>query len=121
MIWLRASDGVLFGVCKGLSKIFQIPVGVLRAIWIFAFLFGGFGFVLYILFALSLPREDEYWRAYDRRVLGVCSRLARKTEVDVGLVRFLVLCSALMSFGLTVVVYFVLNFILDNESNRSDA
>ena len=121
MIWLRASDGVLFGVCKGLSKIFHVPVGVLRAIWIFAFLCGGFGAGLYILFAISLPREDEYWRAYDRRVLGVCSRLARKTEMDVGLVRFFMLCSVLMSFGFTIIVYFLLNFLLDNESNRSDA
>lgn len=115
MIWLRANNGLLFGVCAGLAKVLHTPVGILRILWVVSALFFGVGAGAYLLLALSLPREDEYWRAYDRRILGVCSRLARKSEMEVGLVRFLALCSVFASFGITVVAYFVLHFVLSEE------
>lgn len=119
MIWLRSNNGMLFGVCAGLAKVFHIPVGVLRLVWVLSILCFGFGFGVYFLLALSLPREDEYWRAYDRRILGVCSRIARKIDLEVGLVRFLALCSIFVSFGATIIVYLVLNFVLSDEPTNS--
>ena len=118
MIWLRANDGVFFGVCKGLAKVFHVPVGLLRLIWIAAVLCGGFGIGVYLLFAIALPREDQYWRAYDRRVLGVCSKLARRNQIDVGLVRFFFLCSIFVSLGITVIAYFVLHFLLEENTDK---
>ena len=110
---------MLFGVCDGLSKVFHIPVGILRLVWVLSTICFGFGLGAYVLLAIALPREDEYWRAYDRRILGVCARLARKTELEVGLVRFLALCSIFVSFGFTVVIYFILHFLLNEESTPS--
>lgn len=120
MIWLRTNNGILFGVCGGLAKVFHIPVGILRLVWVLSTICFGFGAGVYILLAISLPREDEYWRAYDRRILGVCSRLARKIDLEVGLVRFLTLCSVFVSFGTTIIVYFILNFVLSDEPTNSE-
>ena len=111
---------MLFGVCAGLAKVFHVPVGILRLVWLLSTICFGFGFGVYILLALSLPREDEYWRAYDRRILGVCARLARKIDLEVGLVRFLALCSVFISFGITVIVYFILHFLLSDEPSQSE-
>src|SRR5688572_25673499 len=107
MKWVRAKDGTIFGVCKGLAKAFDIPVGLFRLLWVLSVLFLGAGLWLYILLAISLPREDKVVQALDSMILGVCARIAVKTEVEVGVVRFLAICLSLMSMGATLVGYIV--------------
>lgn len=116
MKWVRAQDGVIFGVCKGLAKAFDVPVGLFRLIWIASVLFLGAGLWLYLLLAVSLPREDKAVQALDPVLLGVCSRIAVKTQVEVGVVRFLAICLALMSMGATIVGYVVLYFVIDQQT-----
>lgn len=53
----RAPEGIIFGVCEGLSEWSGIPVGIIRVAAIVAFCCSGFfpiG-VLYLLSALFLP------------------------------------------------------------------
>ena len=53
----RAPEGIIFGVCEGLSEWSGIPVGIIRVLAIIAFCSSGFfpvG-VLYHLAALFLP------------------------------------------------------------------
>ena len=53
----RAPEGIIFGVCEGISEWSGIPVGIIRVIAIIAFCSSGFfpvG-VLYLLGALFLP------------------------------------------------------------------
>ncbi|MCB0406976.1 MAG: PspC domain-containing protein [Bdellovibrionales bacterium] len=117
--WYRSDDGVLAGVCKGLSEALELEVGLIRMGFILFTIFGGSGLLLYFGLALSLPRKDRLSLAYDSKVLGVCAKLARRLEIEVGLVRFLMLMSAVISFGLTILIYFVLYFILPNETRSS--
>ena len=119
MKWVRAQDGVIFGVCKGLANAFDIPVGVFRLLWILSVLFLGAGVWLYILLAISLPREDKLIQALSAKVFGVCARIAAKTQVEVGVVRFLAICLGLMSMGATVVGYIILYFVIDQTKPQT--
>ncbi|MDZ7650732.1 MAG: PspC domain-containing protein [Cytophagales bacterium] len=45
----------LFGVCSGLANYFDIDPTVMRVIFVFAFLFAGMGFLLYLILAVVMP------------------------------------------------------------------
>lgn len=119
MKWTRAKDGMILGVCKGLARNLDIPVGLFRFIWLLSVLMFGIGLGIYILFAVSLPRED-YTRdqAMKPMILGVCSRIAQKTDIEVGIVRFLALLS-LLSMGATILAYIVLHFVLEKDESKT--
>lgn len=115
MKWVRASDGAIFGVCKGLARTLGISVGLFRVLWILSVLFLGAGVGLYLILAIGLPREDKAVQALEPWVLGVCSKIALRTDLEVGVVRVLAICAALLSMGATVVGYFVLYFVMDDQ------
>ncbi len=117
--WVRAKDGAICGVCKGLAHALDIPVGVFRLLWVLSVLFLGAGFWVYLLLAISLPREDKLVEALDPRFLGVCAKIAVRSNLEVGVVRFLAICLALLSMGATVVGYIVLYFVLDQGKTQS--
>lgn len=119
MKWVRAQDGVIFGVCKGMAKALDVPVGMVRLMWILSLVFFGAGLWLYLLLAVSLPREDKLVQALDPVILGVCAKIAVKTQIEVGLARFLAICLALMSMGATLVGYIVLYFVLDSGTKNA--
>lgn len=119
MKWVRASDGAIFGVCKGVARALDIPVGVVRLLWILSVLFLGAGVLFYLMLAISLPREDKTVQALEPWILGVCSKIALRSNLEVGIVRFLTICVALLSMGATVVGYVVLYFVLDDNTQRS--
>ena len=119
MKWVRANDGAIFGVCKGLARTLDIPVGLFRLIWICSVLFLGAGVLLYLMLAITLPREDKAAEALQPWLLGVCSKIALRTDLEIGIVRFLAVSLSLISLGATVVGYIVLYFVLDNKSNYS--
>jgi phage shock protein C len=115
MKWVRAKDGAIFGVCKGLARTLDIPVGIFRILWICSILFFGAGIGLYLILAISLPREDKQVEALDPWLLGVCAKVAQRTDIEVGVARFLAISLALLSMGATVVGYVVLYFVLDSN------
>ena len=114
MKWVRAQDGAIFGVCKGMARALDLSVGTVRLMWLFLVLFFGVGIGLYLMLAIALPREDKVLQAMDPFLLGVCTRIARKTDLDVGVVRFITLCLLFPSMGATLVGYVVLYFVLDD-------
>lgn len=115
--WARSStDGILAGVCAGIARRFGINLWWVRIGWIISVFAFGTGIAAYLVLAYALPREDEIGQAQSGRFLGVCSRIARRTGWDVGLVRALSLAFAIPSFGLTLVAYFILNFVLEDDS-----
>jgi phage shock protein C len=120
MQWVRSKDGILAGVCEGLAKQLDINPWLLRAGWLTAVLFFGTGILFYVILAFSMPREDRLHEAHNKRFLGVCARIARKTELDIGLVRSLAVILGLFSFGATMVGYIVLYFVLPQEENVID-
>lgn len=114
--WVRSSQGVLAGVCQGLAQRFDVDVMLVRLAWLFSVLFFGAGLGLYILVALSLPREDKLAEAYESRILGVCSRFSRRFDLDVGLTRLLFLLLLVFSGGTGLLIYFILYLILPKYS-----
>src|SRR5665213_1061584 len=119
MKWVRAKDGAIFGVCKGLARALDIPVGIFRLFWVLSILFLGAGIGIYLLLAISLPREDKTVEALDPWLLGVCAKIALRTDLEVGIVRFLAICLSLLSMGATLVGYVVLYFVMDKNSSQS--
>lgn len=111
----RSNKGLLFGVCKGLADSFELNLKLVRVLLIGAVLLYGFGLGLYVILALSLPRQDRLEEAFNRRVLGVCGKLARKMKWEVGLVRAATILLALGSFGFAALAYVVLYFSFEEE------
>lgn len=116
--WVRAKDGAIFGVCKGLARALDLPVGMVRLLWVLSVFCLGFGVLGYLMLAISLPREDKA-NPNQPMFLGVCTKLAQKTETEIGLVRFLMLFFLLSSFGLSLVAYVVLHFVLQDTQSSS--
>ncbi len=110
--WVRGCDGLIAGVCEGLGKRFGMDPWLVRVLWLVSILALGTGLLAYIILAFTLPREDQIADAHRRKILGVSSRLADATGMEIGLVRALTVTAALFSFGATVVGYVVLYFVV---------
>lgn len=117
--WVRSQNGAFFGVCKGLAESLDISVGFLRLLWLVSILFAGFGLGVYFILALSLPRKDRLSEAYKGRILGVCAHFAQKSNIEVGLVRFIALILFFASAGLTLFAYVVAYMMLPEEDQSS--
>lgn len=116
MKWVRSSDGIFLGVCKGLAQSFGISAGIMRALWLLAIFGLGTGFLFYFILGLSLPREDKIPEALDGKFLGVCARIARRYRIEVGIVRLSFVLTALFTFGASVLVYGIGYFVVVDES-----
>ncbi len=51
-------NATIGGVCSGISKFFNIDVVIIRAIFVILFLFGGFGFPLYLILWVIIPKAE---------------------------------------------------------------
>lgn len=117
--WVRAKDGAIAGVCKGLAKSLDLDLNFLRLAWLVSLLFAGCGFWAYIILAIALPREDKLTEATNPKLLGVCVRLSRRLELEVGVVRALAIISAFLSMGASIVAYIILRFVIpETESSK---
>jgi len=119
-VWVRASDGTVAGVCKGLARLLGIEAWIVRLLWLLVVLAFGTGILFYLLAVICLPREDRVVDSEQRKIMGVCLRISRTTNVEVGLVRLIALSSLLLSAGMTLVVYFVLYFVLPSDAELSN-
>ena len=57
-MFMRASDGMLGGVCKGIADYFGIDPTVVRVIWVVGSWFYGIGIVLYLALWIIAPCEE---------------------------------------------------------------
>ncbi len=115
-LWVRSEDGIILGVCSGIAPIFGLDVVLLRIIWLASVLIFGFGILAYLILAISLPRVDQIEKAQTRKVLGVCARISKRYDMEVGLVRSGFLTLMLLSAGLGgIVFYVILHLIVPKE------
>jgi phage shock protein PspC (stress-responsive transcriptional regulator) len=119
--WVRSPDGLVAGVCEGLSRRLDMDPWVIRFLWLGTVLFFGTGLLLYAILAVALPREDRLADASKKRILGVSARIAAVTGLEIGVVRVLAILLALASFGATIVGYVVLHFVLDDGQGTRSA
>ncbi len=110
--WVRNKDGILAGVCAAIARRFQLDVMLVRLALIFSALFFGVGIGLYIFCAIGLPREDRLNKAYEPRLFGVCSRFARRFDLDLGFTRTAAVLLLFCTGGTVFLIYLVLYFVL---------
>lgn len=111
----RSDKGYLAGVCRGIADSFDLNPTLVRILWLGAIFFYGFGLGMYLMLAISLPRQDQLEKAFNRRLLGVCGKLAKKMRWEVGLVRLAAILLSLGSMGFAVLAYIVMYFSFDEE------
>ena len=51
-------DRRIAGVCGGLAAYFDVDATLIRVLWVCAVLFGGFGFLAYIILWIALPEGE---------------------------------------------------------------
>jgi phage shock protein PspC (stress-responsive transcriptional regulator) len=112
----RGKEGLISGVCSGFAKKFDVNIFWVRLIWALAALWFGVGIGFYLILAVSLPSEDKFDIAYEKKILGVCSRFAQKFNFEVGLVRVAACMGLVCSFGAMIVAYVVCHFILEADN-----
>ena len=117
--WVRTKTGLLAGVCEGIAKRIDAEVWLVRFVWVMTVLFVGTGLLAYIILAVCLPREDKVDKAYDKMLLGVCSRVSRRSDLEPGLVRVCTCLLAGFTGGAAVVAYVALYFLLPEPTSTS--
>jgi phage shock protein C len=117
--WVRSKNGMVAGVCEGLARHFAIEAWILRVVLVVGTLCLFTGPLLYLMLAISLPREDRIAEAYEGFVLGVCSRVSRRSDIEIGLVRFGTILFTLFSGGFAILVYVVLYFFMPDPDQTS--
>lgn len=118
--WVRAKDGALAGVCKGLGLALDIETWILRVIWLVAVLWFGTGFLFYLILAICLPRVDKLDQAQNGKLLGVCARISRRYRIEVGLVRTGFVLAALITLGVAILGYGLCYFFVPQESANTN-
>jgi len=58
-LYRSRKNKILGGVCGGLGEYFNIDPSLVRLLWVFVFLMGGSGLLIYIIFWIVLPEEEE--------------------------------------------------------------
>lgn len=115
--WTRSSNGWVAGVCQGIGERLDINPGMIRLGWLLSILFFGVGLFAYLAFVFCLPVEGNE-AAEDRpKLLGVCYRLAQRLDLDVGLLRVLVVLLSVSSLGTAFLAYIVMHFLIPSEAH----
>ncbi len=120
--WVRSDRGVFAGICHEIGQRTKTDPLLIRLIWLFSLFFFGTGLLVYIYLWLALPRRDELSTALDRKILGVCANIAKRSGHEVGLVRLAALVIATVTFGMTFLVYMMiwaLGLLKDEDFSQS--
>lgn len=106
--WARSENGILFGVCEGIGEAFQFDPNKIRIFLFLAAVFFGTGILAYLMLGLILPRRDKLEQYHQQKFLGVCYRLHKRTGIELGVIRLLVVAATLGSVGIVFIGYFAL-------------
>jgi phage shock protein PspC (stress-responsive transcriptional regulator) len=115
----RSENGMLLGVSQALSEIFGIDVLFIRLAWVISVVFFGMGLMIYLVLAISFPIKQGDKIDQSDKFLGVCSQISKKNNLDLGALRLVCCCLAIVSFGMTAFFYIVLYFLLPKSSDSN--
>lgn len=117
---VRSADGIIAGVCGGVAKRLDLEPWLVRFLFVCSIIFLGTGIFFYLLLALSIPREDKLAQAYEKKIMGVCANIAKRSQLDVGLTRFVALLLLFTSCGWAVFAYVILFFALPSSTEATE-
>ncbi|NLJ08273.1 MAG: PspC domain-containing protein [Sphingobacteriales bacterium] len=63
-LYRNKRDGMLGGVCSGLSDYFEIDVSLIRVLFILAMILGGGGLIAYLVLWIIIPENTIYTPEY---------------------------------------------------------
>jgi phage shock protein PspC (stress-responsive transcriptional regulator) len=75
--------------------------------------------LFYAIATICLPKDNQLEKAYDRKISGVCAEIASRNDLEPGLVRAAACVIAVCSFGLAVLIYFILAVTMPRESSMT--
>lgn len=119
------TDREIFGVCGGFSEYFNIDSTFFRIIFVMLALLFTLGIWIYLIFALVLKHNYDYTSPEyhsdeklvkiknGRRIFGVCAGLAEYFDVDLVVLRVIMLLGALIGFG--IIFYIVAALLMPKE------
>lgn len=58
-LYRSKTNRMIGGVCGGLGEYFDVDPTIIRLLWVVIFFMGGSGILIYIIFWIVLPEEDE--------------------------------------------------------------
>ncbi len=61
-LYRSRDDRVLFGVCGGVADWLDLDPSLVRIVFALLFITGGIGFLLYIIMAIVVPEEPDYYQ-----------------------------------------------------------
>ncbi len=117
--WVRPTKSPIAGVCGAFANALEINVTLIRLLWLGAGLIFGTGFCLYLICWWFLPTEAKQFDPDKPVFLGVCLRLAQKSEVEVSVIRIAVFISFFASMSLTFWGYFIAHLLLPKTTPSS--
>lgn len=103
--WVKREDGWFCGVFEGLGYKTGLNPNIFRFMWLLSLMLFGSGLFFYLLLVLVLPKQHELYYYEAPKFLGVCYDLSYRLNVELSLVRLIVLGSFFLSGGLTFLVY----------------
>jgi phage shock protein PspC (stress-responsive transcriptional regulator) len=78
------NDRKVAGVAAGIADHFDIDIGTMRVLWVLAVLFGGFGFLAYVILWIVLPEGETGASASTSRssALRIVEERYARGEID---------------------------------------
>ena len=114
--WVRSKDGMIAGVCEGIAKRLGMESWIIRVLLIISTFCFFTGPLIYLGIALSLPREDRVPEAYSGMFLGVCAKISKRTELEIGIVRGGMILLLFSTFGFAFFAYIVLAIFMPDQT-----
>ncbi len=114
-LYRSPKNGIFLGICQGLGESFNIKPNLLRVLWILSFFYFFVGLGFYLILGISLPNKDKFDKSLNKQVLGVCTIIAKKFNIEIGLVRLLAVLSLIASAGISLLVYLILYFSFEDS------
>ncbi len=111
-------EGVIAGVAAGIAADLKADVILVRIAWIAAVCLG-FGFILYPILWIALPKASDPALGNQSRLMGVCLQVARRWGQPVGLVRLLAISLFVLSGGTALVGYLIAYLILGKDTSAA--
>ncbi len=110
----RSAKSWVAGVCSGIAKHFDVPVWIVRMAWVLGVICV-IPFLFYFVCVVSIPKEGSSESFYKPKILGVCYDLSRTYGTDLSVLRVFACSLALVSFGVVVLIYLGLRFVVAKQ------
>ncbi len=82
-LYRSKTDRQISGVCGGLAQYFGVDATLVRLVFLLMLIFGGSGFIIYIIMAIVVPEEGSTARTPDEVIHANTQELADKAR-DLG-------------------------------------